>query len=68
MERREYIGPVELRNFGVDWTMEYLARLERQGRFPRRVRWGVRTVRWRLAEVEAWLAAREAESVAPPAA
>jgi len=28
------------------------------GRFPRQVRVGLRAVRWRLSEVEAWIAAR----------
>jgi prophage regulatory protein len=31
-------------------------RLERDGRFPRRLRLGPRTVRWRLSEILAWIA------------
>jgi prophage regulatory protein len=31
-------------------------RLEREGRFPRRLRLGPRTVRWRLSEILAWIA------------
>lgn len=31
-------------------------RLERDGKFPRRVRLGPRTVRWRLSEILAWIA------------
>jgi prophage regulatory protein len=31
-------------------------RLERDGRFPRRVRLGPRTVRWRLSEILSWIA------------
>jgi prophage regulatory protein len=31
-------------------------RLERDGKFPRRLRLGPRTVRWRLSEVLAWIA------------
>jgi prophage regulatory protein len=31
-------------------------RLEREGRFPRRLRLGTRTVRWRLSEILAWIA------------
>jgi len=31
-------------------------RLERDGKFPRRLRLGPRTVRWRLSEILAWIA------------
>jgi prophage regulatory protein len=31
-------------------------RLERIGKFPRRLRLGPRTVRWRLSEILAWIA------------
>jgi prophage regulatory protein len=32
-------------------------RLERDGKFPHRLRLGPRTVRWRLSEILAWIAA-----------
>jgi predicted DNA-binding transcriptional regulator AlpA len=32
------------------------ARLEKRGRFPKRVRIGGRRVAWRKAEIEAWIA------------
>ena len=31
-------------------------RLERSGKFPRRLRLGPHTVRWRLSEILAWIA------------
>jgi prophage regulatory protein len=31
-------------------------RMEREGKFPRRLRLGPRTVRWRLSEILAWIA------------
>jgi prophage regulatory protein len=31
-------------------------RLERDGKFPRRLRLGPHTVRWRLSEILAWIA------------
>jgi prophage regulatory protein len=31
-------------------------RLERDGKFPRRLRLGPRTVRWRLSQILAWIA------------
>lgn len=45
------------------YTPQHVYRLERQGRFPRRVRIGLNRVGWRLVEVEAWLASRP--TVAP---
>ena len=37
-------------------------RLERDGKFPRRLRLGPRTVRWRLSEILAWIAELPAAS------
>jgi prophage regulatory protein len=45
------------------YTPQHVYRLERCGRFPRRVRIGLNRVGWRLVEVEAWLASRE---IVPP--
>jgi prophage regulatory protein len=41
------------------YTPQHIYRLERCGRFPRRVRIGLNRVGWRLADIEAWLASRE---------
>lgn len=39
-------------------------RLERSGRFPRRVRLSIRAIGWRTAEVETWIT-RRSEGGAP---
>lgn len=39
----------------VPYTPQHIYRLERDGKFPKRIRIGVRRVGWRLAEIEAWL-------------
>jgi prophage regulatory protein len=39
----------------------HLARLERNGKFPKRVRLGANSVGWVEEEVDAWLAERAAE-------
>lgn len=48
-------------HYGISFTRQHLLRLENQGRFPRRLRLGERTVRWRSREVAAWLEQRIAE-------
>lgn len=39
----------------VPYTPQHILRLEKQGRFPKRIRIGERRVGWRLSEIEAWL-------------
>jgi len=41
--------------------------MQAEGRFPRRVRLGIRAVGWIEDEVQAWLAKRVAENDVPPA-
>jgi prophage regulatory protein len=40
----------------VPYSPQHILRLEKQGKFPKRVRIGARRVGWYLADVEAWLA------------
>jgi len=47
----------ELRQI-VPFTPQHIWRLEKQGKFPRRIKIGVRRVGWYLSDVEAWLADR----------
>lgn len=39
----------------VPYTPQHIARLEKAGRFPKRIRIGERRVGWRLSDIEAWL-------------
>jgi len=50
----------ELRQI-VPFTPQYILRLEKQGKFPRRIPIGARRVGWRLSEIETWLAEKEAQ-------
>jgi len=43
---------------GIKWTPQYLGRLERRGKFPRRRYLGPRTPGWVEDEVDAWLSDR----------
>jgi prophage regulatory protein len=50
----------ELRQM-VPYTPQHILRLEKDGKFPRRVQLGANRVAWLLSEVEAWVATRVAE-------
>ena len=45
----------------VPYTPQHILRLEKDGRFPKRVRIGENRVAWLLAEVEHWIAVRVAQ-------
>jgi prophage regulatory protein len=45
----------------VPYTPQHILRLEKEGKFPRRVQVGSNRVAWLESEVEAWVAARVAE-------
>jgi prophage regulatory protein len=45
----------------VPYTPQHILRLEKEGKFPRRVQVGANRVAWLESEVEAWVAARVAE-------
>ena len=45
----------------VSYSLMQIWRLERDGRFPKRVKLGPGHVGWSLHEVQGWIAARKAE-------
>jgi prophage regulatory protein len=48
--------------FGVPWSNVHLLRLEKAGKFPKRVRLGANTIAWVASELGAWNEARIAQS------
>jgi prophage regulatory protein len=50
----------------VPYTPQHIARLEKAGQFPRRIRIGERRVGWRLADIENWIEQRALASDAVP--
>jgi prophage regulatory protein len=44
----------------VPYTRQYILKLEKDGRFPRRLEVGANRIGWLLSEVEAWIEARVA--------
>lgn len=53
----------ELRKL-VPYSLVHIGRLERAGKFPKRIRIGANRVAWSLNAVLAWIDARKAESSA----
>lgn len=53
---------------GIAFSNKHLLHLEREGRFPRRIVLGERTVAWREAEVDAWIDARPVNPSRPTGA
>ena len=50
----------------VPYTPQHILRLEKDGRFPKRVRIGENRVAWLLSEVEHWIAVRVAQREKAP--
>jgi len=42
----------------VPYTQQHIRRLEKAGKFPRRLKLGQNRVGWRLIDIEAWIAVR----------
>jgi prophage regulatory protein len=58
----------DLKTKGIRWTRMHLDRLEREGRFPKRIHLSKRSVAWVESEVDDFLEARLAERDAKPIA
>ena len=54
------IGWSELRTM-VPYTRQHVLKLEKAGRFPRRLPVGANRIGWLLSEIEAWIEDRIAE-------
>lgn len=48
----------------IPFSPQHILRLEKQGRFPRRIQIGLRRVGWRLSDIEAWIAYRASGNAA----
>jgi prophage regulatory protein len=46
----------DLRKKGISWTRAHIANLERDGKFPKRVKLGAGTVAWVESEVDQFVA------------
>lgn len=57
--RLRIITKKELREL-VPYTPQHIHRLEKAGKFPRRLQLGANRVGWRLADIQAWVESRTA--------
>ena len=57
----------QLKDYGVDWSRIHCLRLEKQGKFPKRVVLGENSIRYLESEIVSWLKARVAERDKPRA-
>ena len=48
----------DLKERGIPWTRVHVNRMEKNGRFPRRIKLGPNTVAWPEEKIDAWLAER----------
>ena len=44
--------------YGIPYCSQHIARLEKEGEFPKRVQLGPCRVAWYRSEIEAWIASR----------
>ncbi|MFM9942169.1 MAG: helix-turn-helix transcriptional regulator [Hyphomicrobiaceae bacterium] len=44
----------------IPFTRQHILRLEKAGKFPRRIRIGTKRVGWLYSEIEAWITGRAA--------
>jgi prophage regulatory protein len=51
---------------GISYSRSQLWKLERAGKFPRRVPLGIKSVRWDEDEIDAYIDAKKAARPAPP--
>ena len=59
---KQVVSKKELRTVcGIPYSPQHIARLERAGRFPKRIQLGQNRVAWLLTEVEEWLDERIAK-------
>jgi prophage regulatory protein len=57
-----FVSKKELKTLcGIPYSHQHIARLEKAGKFPKRIQVGQCRVAWLFSEVEAWMNARLAE-------
>lgn len=66
MSSHQLVSKKELRTvLGIPYSVAHIARLEKAGKFPKRIQLGPNRVAWVRSEVEAWIAERMARRTLP---
>lgn len=55
---RQLVSKKDLKLLGIPYSFQHIARLEKAGRFPKRIQLGACRVAWRYAEILEWIAER----------
>jgi prophage regulatory protein len=59
--QKTLVSKKELRSvYGIPYSFQHIARLEKSGQFPKRVQLGPNRVAWLCLEIEDWIASRVA--------
>ena len=59
MQNQKLVSKKELRSvYGIPYSFQHIARLEKAGQFPTRLQLGANRVSWLAAEVEDWINVR----------
>ena len=67
MSKLRLVSKKELKTvFGIPYSFQHIARLEKTGLFPKRIRLGQNRVAWLYAEIEGWIAERLAKHASAP--
>lgn len=62
MSQKRLVSKKELKTvLGIPYSLQHIARLEKAGQFPKRIRLGQNRVAWMQSEVEAWIEERLAD-------
>jgi len=54
----------DLQSYGITWTRAHLDRLQKAGKFPKKIKIGANTAVYLQSEIIAWVEARCAERAA----
>lgn len=63
--QRRFLSYPDLKGRGIDFARQHLLRLEKQGKFPRRVQITEGRVAWLETEIDDWIDERAAARYAP---
>lgn len=55
---RQLVSKKDLKSLGIPYSFQHIARLEKAGRFPKRIQLGACRVAWCYAEILEWIAER----------
>lgn len=59
MLNQKLVSKKELRSvYGIPYVPQHIARLEKDGLFPKRLQLGANRVAWLCSEIEEWITAR----------